>query len=474
MAGYQGFGSFHSDNVEALVAQPAGDYAPPARLPCEAALWDAAAAPPGFGAPMRAEFAIDPEWTFLNHGAFGAACRVAREAARAWGEHAERQPLRFIDRELLPLQVAAIRAAARLVNCAPANLVIVPNATYGLNVAIAAAAAGLRRGDTVYTLDVCYGSVKKMLAAACAAAGATLLVHPLRLPLAAAGGQADIAAQVAASLPPGTALALFDHVASNTGLVLPLAELVPLAHARGARVIVDGAHGAQSQPLDVARLGAEWYTTNCHKWLCATRGVAVLYASDAVRAATRPVVISHGYGDGFTSDFIWDGTRDYAGVVALPTLLRWWEWVGHDAARGYCRALLRDAVALLTGAWGTGTHAPLDCYSHMACVELPAWALPPGAVAPPGDGGDPAAPPRRTATSTHGKAVQDALHFHYRIEVPAKTLGAALYLRVSAAVYNTLDDYRRLADAVASFAWAPDGAFTGGPAGALRGADTGR
>lgn len=449
LKGYQGFGSFHSDNVEDLVAIPAALYVPPQRLPIESSLFDTSASPPEFGSAMRGQFFIDPEWTFVNHGAFGAVCRIAMQASRAWADHAERQPLRYIDRELLPLQVAAIRSAASLVNCDPRNLAIIPNATYGLNVAIAA--SGLKSGDVVYTLDICYGSVKKMLTAACEAAGATLVIHPLAMPLRS---QDDIFAQVEASMPPKTALALFDHVASNAGLVLPLERLVPLAHARGAKVIVDGAHGLQSHALDVTALGAEWYTSNCHKWLCSSKGVAVLYAADSVRASTRPRVISHGYGEGFSSDFIWDGTRDYSGVVALPTLLRWWEWVGHERARQYCRGLLQDAVSLLTGAWGTGTHAPMDCYSHMACVELPVSVLPPGAVRDDGAGGV-----TRTATSTHGKAVQDALHYHFSIECPVKTLGSRLYLRISAAIYNTLDDYQRIVDAVARFKWTEEGVF---------------
>jgi isopenicillin-N epimerase len=466
LKGYQGFGSFHTDNVEALVALPDDAYVPPRRLPAEAALFDAAAPPPEFGAPMRAHFLLDPEWTFINHGAFGAASRVAVAASRAWADHAEAQPLRFIDRELLPLQVAAIRAAAAVVRCPPRCLAVIQNATYGLNVAIAAAAGALRPGDVIFTLDVAYGSVKKMLAAAAARAGATLVVAPLRFPVT---GADDITAQVEAALPPRVALALFDHVASNTGLVLPVERLVAAAQARGARVIVDGAHGLQSLSLDLPALGAHWYTTNCHKWLAATKGVALLYAAPDVVPLTRAVVISHGYGDGFTSEFVWDGTRDYTGAVALPAVLAWWEWVGHERARAYCRALLRDAVALLTAAWGTGTHAPLECYSHMACVALPVGRLPPGVVTTPdpSSGGD--GPDVPSATPAHGKAVQDALHYAHAIEVPAKTLDRRLYVRISAAVYNTLDDYRALADAVASFTWAPDGSYTGPAPAAARG-----
>jgi hypothetical protein len=57
------------------------------------------------------------------------------------------------------------------------------------------------------------------------------------------------------------------------------------------------------------------------------------------------------------------------------------------------------------------------------------------------------------ATATHAKMVQDAL-YAAGIEVPVKLLGRRLYVRISAMVYNELDEYRALADAVGGMAGA--------------------
>ena len=99
---------------------------------------------------MRRQFYLDDEWTFVNHGAFGAVCRVAMTAAREWAEYAERQPLRFIDRELFPHAVAAIRAAAATLRAPARNVVFTPNVTYGLNVCIGS--AGIAAGIVVIVL----------------------------------------------------------------------------------------------------------------------------------------------------------------------------------------------------------------------------------------------------------------------------------------------------------------------------------
>jgi len=303
--------------------------------------------------------------------------------------------------------------------------------------------------------------------------GARVVVVPTPPPDEDAAGWA---AAVAAGVPRDAALVVLDHVTSNSALVLPLAALVPAvrAAAPGAVVLVDGAHGLGALDLDVPALGADFYVSNAHKWLCAPRGCGLLWAAPAspARAALRPAAISHGAGAGFSSDFIWDGARDYGPALALPGLLAWWAAApgGLPGARAYCRATLAEGVALLAAAWGTQTHAPLGAwYSHMACVQLPARALPPGALGapPPAAGGDgaPGAPLAGApfcATPAHSKAVQDALHFCFRVECPVKTLRARAgdsraYVRVSAGVYNTLDDFQRLADAVLALRWGEDG-----------------
>lgn len=92
--GYQGFGSFHSDNVEEMACDPM--WQPPPN-PCEAAAGELPA-PGVVGTAARRHFLIDFSWTFINHGAFGGALRCAQQEAEAWRRRCEAQPLLFLDR----------------------------------------------------------------------------------------------------------------------------------------------------------------------------------------------------------------------------------------------------------------------------------------------------------------------------------------------------------------------------------------
>lgn len=115
-----------------------------------------------------------------------------------------------------------------------------------------------RPGDVIYVLDIAYGSVKKLVSFVAEQCGATVVVG--KVPSSALKSQQSIVDIVRDTLPAsGVKLAVFDHVTSNTALVLPVKELTALCHERGARVLIDGAHALGMLDLDIPAIGADYY-----------------------------------------------------------------------------------------------------------------------------------------------------------------------------------------------------------------------
>src|SRR5947207_6751787 len=283
-----------------------------------------------FGAAVKREFLLESGVAFLHHGSFGAAPRVVLEAAGRWRQRMEANPDLFL-REILPGKLREAAAElARFIRARPDDVVFVDNATAGVNAVLRA--LEFRARDEILATTHTYGAVRQAIRYVCDRTGAKLVEAQITLPVADAG---ILFSAVADRLSERTRLAVLDHVSSPTGLIFPVAELAALAHARGARVLIDGAHGPGQLELDVPALGADWYVGNCHKWLFAPKGSGFLWARRDAQAGLHPPVISHGYGKGFTAEFDWTGTRDFSAWLAVPDAIEFYAEMKPARIRSY-------------------------------------------------------------------------------------------------------------------------------------------
>lgn len=467
-AGYKAFGSFHTASPEALFAGEAATVKPPpdvlfpVLLPNDKLVTTTAVAAPQSN---RSQFTIDfGSWTYLNHGAFGGSTMFAAQVANAWRQVADRQPLLFNDRLLFPYVVQSIMALAEFVNVRdPQELVLLTNATSGLHAVLQSVLADKssrtpaedRRDQVVFCFSTRYGAVRKMLQAIENEGGESRLrVHEEPLSLEESYDD-DTVLQILTGVlkklhneenNTRCALVIVDHITSNTGVKLPVKEIVRICHEQNVPVLVDGAHGLLNLPLDLNTINADYYVGNCHKWFCSPKGAAFLHVNkrnglESTRCiAISPRVISHGFFDGFQSAFMWIGFQDYSPWLAIPKCIEYWRHHGVEECRTYMHTLAQEATELLYRKWNMpeelqrAEQFPKHKRHAMRLVRLP-----PGPVF----GVDTSCDAK--ATSADAKFVQDTLHHTYGIEVPIKCVDDKLYVRISAHMYNSLADYERLA-----------------------------
>lgn len=380
---------------------------------------------------------LDPAVTFLNHGSFGSTPRPVLACQRAWQDRLERQPVQFLWRELEPLLDAARATLAEFVGAQADDLVFVPNATAGVNTILRS--FPLAPGDEILLTDHEYTACANALAFAAGQAGARVVLAKVPFPLTSPD---EIVAAILARVTPRTRLALLDHVTSQTALIFPIERLVRELAARGVETLVDGAHGPGMVPLALHELGAAAYTGNCHKWLCAPKGVAFLHVRRDFQARVRPLVISHGASSSrqdrsrFLIEFGWPGTFDPAAVLAVEESLR---CVAAQVPGGWPEVMQRNhalalaARRLLAEALGVPLPCPDDLVGSTAVVPLP-----------PAPAKDTPPPPLFQAP------LQARLLAEDQIEVPVIHWPAfpQRWLRVSAQLYNHLPQYERLAIAL--------------------------
>jgi len=381
---------------------------------------------------MREHFLLDPDVVFLNHGSFGACPREVLAAQRQWIEEMERNPVAFLGRRSAELLALARARLAEFLGADAADLVFVPNATTGVN--IVARSLALELGDEILSTDHEYGACDATWQRVCEQAGATLRRVEIPLPFDAS----TFAARVLAAIGPRTRLVFASHVTSTTALTFPVAALCAGARARGVLTLIDGAHAPGHVDVGLDAIGADFYTGNAHKWLCAPKGSGFLHARRALHGQLHATVTSWGYVagmqghtgfDAYTGSSVferrlqWQGTRDISAWLAVPAAIDFVsrsEWqTARERSRLSARALMhhvaeRHALPVI------GADAD---FAQMVPLPVP---------------------------HTDAEALRAALFGQHGIEVPVTTHGGRNFVRVSVQGYNTEAELAALERALAA------------------------
>jgi isopenicillin-N epimerase len=364
-------------------------------------------------------FGLDPDVVHLNHGAYGVAPVVVRQAAAAWREHAERNPHRFNRVEVARLVAAAREHAAGFLGIDPSRAAWVRNVSEGLSAVLGSLA--LRPGDELVTSTHGYGAVRMALSHHAARAGARIVeaAYPV-------GAEDDvIVSAYAAACSARTRLVVIDRITSPTATVIPVAAVAAAAANAGALVLVDAAHAPGQLRDDIEAFGADHWIGNLHKWAYTPRGSAILWSRPG--AAVAPTVLSWQLEDGYAASFDYPGTWDYASWLAAAEGLAYWEALG-----GW------DAVGRLADMVTDGQKRVAEALS-VTLERLPAAPAPAMRLVPLPDG--------VLTSPDQVDPFYEALS-RQRVEVAPVYFDGVGYLRIAAAPYNTPDDYSRLADTV--------------------------
>ncbi len=378
---------------------------------------------------------LDPAVTFLNHGSYGACPTALLEHQHALRAELEAGPVRFLGRELDGRLDAARAALGAFVGADPDDLAFIGNATSGVNAVLRS--LDFRAGDELLTTDHAYAACKNTLDYVARRTGARVVVATLPFPVTFPEA---IVTAVLEHVTSRTRVALLDHITSPTGLILPMERLVTELRGRGVESLVDGAHVPGMIPLDLNRLGAAYYSANCHKWLCTPKGSAFLWVRRDCQPNIHPLTISHGaVGERpgrsrFRLEFDWTGTQDPTAWLTVPKAIEYLGGLvpgGWPALMARNRGLALEARRLLCAAVGTEPAGPDEMIGSIASVLLPdsvatetGWRVPDPIKARLFDG--------------HGIEVPI-----FRWPAPPRRL-----VRISAQLYNHPEQYVRLADAL--------------------------
>ncbi len=147
------------------------------------------------------------------------------------------------------------------------------------------------------------------------------------------------------------------HISNALGTVNPVKHMIEMAHATGAKVLIDGAQAVPHTKVDVQDLDADFYAFSGHK-LCAPTGIGALYGKAELLEAMPPW---QGGGD-MISSVSWEkteynvlphkfeaGTPDISGVIGLAAAIDYVENLGLENIAAHEAKLLDYATQAVQG-----------------------------------------------------------------------------------------------------------------------------
>ncbi len=321
----------------------------------------------------------------------------------------------------------------RFLNAADAReIVFVRNATEAINlVAQSWGATFLKPGDEVLITEMEHHANIVPWQLLRDRIGLKLVVAPLD-----ATGGLDMA-KFESLLSARTKLVAVTHIANVTGAVLPVESIVRLAHARGAKVLLDGCQAAPRLPVDVRAIDCDFYAFSGHKAYGPT-GIGVLYGKKAILDVMPPW---QGGGDmilevTFEKTTFQEpphrfeaGTPDISGAIGLGLALDYLEDLGRDAILEHEEALTGYGVDRLSAIPGVRLIGAGQ--RRLAILSVDVEGIHPHDLA--------------TILDQHQVAIRAG---HHCAQPLLDRLGLAATARASLGVYNDESDIDALVDAI--------------------------
>ena len=388
---------------------------------------------------VRREFPIfttHPELVFLDSGASAQKPRAVIDGIadfyRTDYANVHRGVYSLSARATDRFEEAREKARAFLNAADEREIVFLRGATEAINlVAQSWGPACLKAGDEIIISDVEHHSNIVPWQMLCEHSGSRLVVAPTD-----PTGEFDLAA-FEALLSPRTRLVAVTHISNVTGTLLPIARIVALAHAKGARVLVDGCQALPRMPVDVQALGCDFYVFSGHKAYGPT-GTGILYGRYDALQSMPPwqtgggMITSVEYAKTEFQDpphRFEAGTPDIAGAVGLGLALDFVESLGRETIAEHEQALTGYAVDQLSRI--PDVQIAPGGQHQLSIVSFNIDGVHPHDVG--------------TVLDQHGVAVRVG---HHCAQPLMEKLGIAGTVRASLGVYNDEADIDRLAKAV--------------------------
>lgn len=321
---------------------------------------------------VRARFLLPRDLTFLNAANLCPASLPAIEAMSRNVRQYEADPSPEFRAALMARGREEVRRAlARALRVTPEEIVISRNTTESNN--LVSSGLDLRSGDEVVVWEDNHPSNLNAWRLKAQRFGFSVVTVPVPASHPGSEGYVDLFTK---AFTPRTRLVAITHVSSNSGDLLPAAEICAAARSRGILSLVDGAQAFGVLDLDLSRINPDFYTGSMSKWPCGPKEKGLLFVNKQVHGRIHPSVVGVYPGAvGISRTLESHGQRDDAAVAAVVEALQFQDTIGRERIEKRSRGLAQALIAGLRKLNGVKVWTDADPARSAAIVIFQPAAL---------------------------------------------------------------------------------------------------
>ena len=379
---------------------------------------------------FRTEFNLSPSIIYLNNGTHSItplrALDLADKERRAYEQNPTLGLLR-VWRRLWAIQERIAHFFSTKAEC----LFLRPNVTSVINDFIFG--LDLPAKSEIWVSDLEYGAVVNICRLRCERDGLGLKTLPI--PVNNTNSADEFTHELLSSLPSSATVLVLSHIITGTGMVLPLKEIARETRRRGVILIVDGAHGPGSIPVDFSNLDdVDFYAGNLHKWMMGPKGTAFGWVPTRNHDQLAPInggwttYTAHEEFEGhgacthrFQGRMLAAACQDFSASLALPASLDIWDEYGRKDIQERIHILNRLTQAQVEEhlGWKCLTPSAAEFRGPLVSFEIP------------------------TKLEVRGFSLIKSIAQDLGVQVNAPTVRGKTTLRFSPHAYNTEEEICR-------------------------------
>jgi selenocysteine lyase/cysteine desulfurase len=415
-----------------------------------------------FGREAKSKlYALDPTFSFTNHGSFGACPKMILEKRFELQLELEKCADKWFRLTIHELWSKNVRSLADYLHVNERNIMLCENATEAINAVLKSIEFDKGGREAILANEYTYGAVlrtidyvsKYRLDIADRIQVFKVKHHyPIETAQSVIDDFDNMSRQIIVDKRLRLRVAIIDHISSGNAMLYPIREInavirkwTKLESSNETLIIVDGAHSIGQIPIELDTYDCDYYVSNLHKWFLAPKGCCFLYIKDRERLSKNlePNYISWGYQGSLEFNFCFRATSDKSSWFVIDDCIRFYETYlgGMSRIAAYNNEMLDRAIQMLTKAWDTELikqPKELDA-PFMRCIRMPTFK-------------SLKQPTNEKEEDDIRNNLMEILIKKYKLVALLVYIQGELYTRITSYIYNEIEDYELLRDAVLELA----------------------